>query len=420
MQTNEFEYDAKVGQIYKIWIVNVLLSIITLGIYRFWGKTRVRRYLTSCFSLNKDRFEYTGYGGELFWGFVKALILMLIVSIPFFWSAYKVQVFTAEAEATLNQSQKQTPDEIPSIDQNPKPLAEQVPSVDNATSLTDIANQVSGEMNESAEMPDDVKVFFSVYFIYLFFFFAFLPFVAKFQALRYRAARLQWRGIRAHLNGSALWYGFMGFLHVGLMVFTAFLWKPFADLLLLRYKMKRIQFGDQTGQLNGLPYFNLFLVYLGLGFLFIMSLIVMGVIGYFSLGGISPEQLAQMQNQPIVVVIAFVIYVGFLLYAFFIHCIYKAAINRALYNHLTLGDIRFQTSMTGKQLFGFYFVNLLILICTLGLGYPFIMHRKQKFFQRHVKVIGDLENTNISQASGKKYKTGEGLFAFLDLRISLF
>ena len=83
-QTNSFEYDAKVGQIYKIWIVNVLLSIITLGIYRFWGKTRVRRYLTSSFSLHKDRFEYTGHGGELFWGFVKALFLILIVSIPFF------------------------------------------------------------------------------------------------------------------------------------------------------------------------------------------------------------------------------------------------------------------------------------------------------------------------------------------------
>jgi uncharacterized membrane protein YjgN (DUF898 family) len=320
----------------------------------------------------------------------------------------------------LSQPQEQPQTNISSINSNPEPLTEQVPSIDNTPSITNEENMISDKIPNFSEMPYDAKVFFSIYFAYLFFFFGFLPFVAKFQALRYRAARLQWRGIRAHLNGSALLYGFMGMIHFGLMVITLSLWKPFADLFLLKYKMKRLQFGDQTGQLNGLPYFKLFSLYISLGLLFLVSILALGGIASFAGDGISPEQFDQMTNQPFLIAIAAGLYVAFLLYALFIYCVYKAAMNRALYNHLTLGNISFQTSMTGKQLFGFYFINILIFVCTLGLGYPFVMQRSQRFFQKHVKVIGDLDNTNISQATGKKYKTGEGLFAFFDMRISLF
>lgn len=407
-QTNSFEYDAKVGQIYKIWIVNVLLSIITLGIYRFWGKTRIRRYLTSSFSLHKNRFEYTGYGGELFWGFVKALFLILIVSIPFFWSAYQLENYSNDI---LLEQQTEQSSVAPVLPDTP-------PNIET----------INQDLNPISDMPSEIKTFIIIYFAYLLFFLGYLPFVAKFQALRYRAARLQWSGIRAHLNGSAFIYGLLGLCHMGLMVITLSLWKPFADLFLLKYKMKRIQFGDQTGQLIGLPYFKIFFVYLGTGFLYLLGMLALaGVMGLMfsdvlsKISTMSPEQIEQMMSQDITMVIGlWASTLIFILYAVFIYCIYKSALNRAFYNHLKIGDIGFQTSMTGKQLFGYYFINLLILVLTLGLGYPFVMQRQQRFFQKHIKVVGDLENTNISQASGKKYKTGEGLFAFFDMRISLF
>ena len=38
-----FHYDGQVGQIFKIWIVNILLNIVTLSLYRFWAKIRMRR-----------------------------------------------------------------------------------------------------------------------------------------------------------------------------------------------------------------------------------------------------------------------------------------------------------------------------------------------------------------------------------------
>jgi uncharacterized membrane protein YjgN (DUF898 family) len=59
---------------------NGLLNIITLTLYRFWGKTEVRRRLWSSAYLNGEPFEYTGHGKELFLGFLMAV---LVVGAPF-------------------------------------------------------------------------------------------------------------------------------------------------------------------------------------------------------------------------------------------------------------------------------------------------------------------------------------------------
>lgn len=69
------------GSLFGIYIVNLLLSICTLGIYSFWGKTRIRRYMTSHLALNKDRFEYTGTGKELLIGWLKAMLIFLPIIV---------------------------------------------------------------------------------------------------------------------------------------------------------------------------------------------------------------------------------------------------------------------------------------------------------------------------------------------------
>jgi len=56
------------GGLFKIMLVNWILTILTLGIYSFWGKTKVRRYLCEQSSFVGDRFHYHGTGGELLRG----------------------------------------------------------------------------------------------------------------------------------------------------------------------------------------------------------------------------------------------------------------------------------------------------------------------------------------------------------------
>jgi uncharacterized membrane protein YjgN (DUF898 family) len=58
--TVPFEFTGKAGEYFGIWIVNLLLTILTLGIYSAWAKVRNRRYFYSNTRLLGHAFEYTG------------------------------------------------------------------------------------------------------------------------------------------------------------------------------------------------------------------------------------------------------------------------------------------------------------------------------------------------------------------------
>jgi uncharacterized membrane protein YjgN (DUF898 family) len=66
------------GSLFGIHIVNVLLTLVTLGVYYFWGKTRVRAYLWGQTEIAGDRFAYHGTGKELLIGTLKAGVLFLV------------------------------------------------------------------------------------------------------------------------------------------------------------------------------------------------------------------------------------------------------------------------------------------------------------------------------------------------------
>jgi uncharacterized membrane protein YjgN (DUF898 family) len=56
---------------------NLLLTILTIGFYRFWARTHVRRRLWSSVSLLGEHLAYTGKAKELFVGFLLALVVLL-------------------------------------------------------------------------------------------------------------------------------------------------------------------------------------------------------------------------------------------------------------------------------------------------------------------------------------------------------
>jgi len=75
---HRFHFHGKGLPLFGIYGVNLFLSLVTLGIYYFWGKAKVRNYLMSHIELEGDCFEYHGTGKELLMGFLKALILFFI------------------------------------------------------------------------------------------------------------------------------------------------------------------------------------------------------------------------------------------------------------------------------------------------------------------------------------------------------
>lgn len=71
------------GALFSLILKNALLSIVTLNIYYFWGKTKIRQYLYGQMELLGERFNYLGTGKELFKGAFKAGgILFLLIGLP--------------------------------------------------------------------------------------------------------------------------------------------------------------------------------------------------------------------------------------------------------------------------------------------------------------------------------------------------
>ena len=53
-----FEFHGNGNEYFKIWLVNIILTIITLGIYSAWAKVRRKRYIYGSAQLNGAGFEY--------------------------------------------------------------------------------------------------------------------------------------------------------------------------------------------------------------------------------------------------------------------------------------------------------------------------------------------------------------------------
>ena len=66
--------------LFGIHIINVFLTLVTLGVYYFWAKVRTRAYLLSQMEFEGDRFAFHGTGKEMLKGFAKALV---VFGIPY-------------------------------------------------------------------------------------------------------------------------------------------------------------------------------------------------------------------------------------------------------------------------------------------------------------------------------------------------
>ena len=182
-------YDAKVRRLFGMGLTIAFLSLITLGFYRFWGKTQIRRYLASRISIMGDRFEYTGTGKELFLGFLIALAVL----IPLGAASYGIELITAGKSAV--------------------------------TQFTAMGLQYA--------------------------FILFLIGYATFRARRYRLSRTVLRSIRFWQTGSNVGYALRMVGYLALTMATLGIARPVGDIALYRYQMQHTWFGRQKFEFDG-------------------------------------------------------------------------------------------------------------------------------------------------------------------------
>ena len=120
LQPVGFSFTGDTGEYFRIWIVNVLLSIITLGFYWPWAIVRTRRYFYSNTHLDGHSFDYLAKPKNLLIGYLVVLVffaiyllagvfnplfvypVILVYGIAAPWMIYKAFRFRAKNTAYRN------------------------------------------------------------------------------------------------------------------------------------------------------------------------------------------------------------------------------------------------------------------------------------------------------------------------------
>lgn len=76
-----FTFTGSGGEYFKIWIVNILLSIVTLYIYSAWAKVRTKRYFYGNTVLDNSSFEYHAKPTQILIGRLIGVALLIAVTI---------------------------------------------------------------------------------------------------------------------------------------------------------------------------------------------------------------------------------------------------------------------------------------------------------------------------------------------------
>ncbi|MDE1132871.1 MAG: DUF898 family protein [Ascidiaceihabitans sp.] len=203
------------------WLVmkTSFLTLITLGIYRFWAKTRIRKYLWSGTAAGQDSFEYTGTGLEKFLGFLAAIVVLAI----YLGIVQMILLFFG-------------------------------------LSLMADATTTAGQIAQI------VSIYIS--------FFAVMPLIlfAQYRARRYKMARTRWRGIRFGMDSAAWGFVWRAIAHSFLTIITLGLMVPRQTFYLEKYMADRTWFGDAQFVQNG-RWQSLYpgLKHIGLGFLILIG-----------------------------------------------------------------------------------------------------------------------------------------------------
>ncbi|WP_412509453.1 DUF898 family protein [Roseovarius sp. SYSU LYC5161] len=191
-------YQGRRGALFRLAFVTAVLTAATLGLYRFWAKTRVRRYVWSSVSADGDSLEYTGTGVEKLLGFLLAVVILavylgIIQMILFYFGLF----LFSDPETTARQA----------------------------------ARMATFSITFAAVLP--------------------LIFFAQYRARRYKLARTRWRGIRFGMARGAWGYVWRALAHWALTLASLGLLLPRQTYWLAKYRTDRSWFGTARFDLGG-------------------------------------------------------------------------------------------------------------------------------------------------------------------------
>ncbi|CAN5267746.1 YjgN family protein [soil metagenome] len=351
-QHSAFAFHGSWREYAPIAFTNLLLTIVTLGIYRFWATTRTRRYLWAQTRFIDDRLEWTGTGKELFVGF---LLVLVLFGIPFIFLQFGAQALIFQG----------------------------YPGV--AAALGFVAT--------------------------LFIFY--LVGIARYRALRYRLSRSYWHGIRGGSDDQGWSYGlsymgktFVGYIALGLLI-------PWAMMSLWNQRWSAMSFGPFQFRSDGNASATMkrFLLFYILPFVIAIAggVVAMSMMPSLMNAERSGSGVAAGILAIFLLVFGFYILLGLIALAFY------AKFFRVAVGGLALSDLDFQFTASTKQWLKLFLGDVALVICTLGIGAIFLTYRHWAFFIRHMEATGEIDLNRLTQSTTRTPGQGEGLLDAFDV-----
>lgn len=350
------EFTGRWQEFLPIALTNLLLTIVTLGIYRFWAKARERQYFWSRTRVYDDHLEWTGTGLEMFLGFL-FVVLALIPVIGLFWLA--AFLFTGN----------------------------------------DLAKLLGGLL---------------IFAIYTGFFY--MTGVASLRALRYRLSRTYWHGIRGGSNDGGWGYG-VEYVWRYLVTFLS-LWiaLPWAQTRLWNARVNKMSFGQHRfhAEATAEGLMTRWLIIYAIIGAAIVAMVVMFMSVAAAGGGMDPD--APMPAAPgtflmMALVVMLTFYVGLPL-AFLA---YFAAYYRRVAEATSIAGLRFRFDARTVDWLLLFLGHAGLVIVTLGFGLLFISYRNYKFAVVHLHLDGDVDVAALVQSSTHAPSDAEGLADAFDI-----
>jgi uncharacterized membrane protein YjgN (DUF898 family) len=331
---------------------NVLLTVVTLGVYRFWATARQRRYLWSRTEVIGDRLEWSGTGKEMFIGFliVMAILLPFFLFIQFLFPAL---IARGKMEAAVG-----------------------------------------------------IVSLFYIGLIYLGGF-------AIFRALRYRLSRTWWRGIRGGSNDPGWNYGGEYLGRVALSAMTMFIVWPWAATRLWSGRWNQMSFGPLNFRTNltaeGLKgrWAAVYLVPISLLILVGLGAALLGTWGVLTEP--SPDTGATLAG--ILLGVFLLVYLAIPLMT--LH--WYAKFYRKAAESLSLGELEFGFDASTWDWLKLFLGNLALAVVTLGLGLAYWGYRNWAFMVRHLHLYGEINATQLTQSATHAPGEAEGLADAFDI-----
>jgi uncharacterized membrane protein YjgN (DUF898 family) len=335
-----FEFRGTGGEFFRIWIVNIMLTIVTFGIYSAWAKVRTNRYLYANTYLNHSSFEYHAEP-------IKILIGRLIVVALY--------------------------------------------------GLFLISSQFSGN-------------FYIATPIFIIFILA-IPLLFR-QAIAFRLKNTSYRNIPFRYHASIFSFYKFFIIHFFLNMLTFGFVFPYTYA---RYKaliINNASYGNGNFNFSGKASY--------LYSMFLKFFAVMMILGMASsvIFGTMSEHEDQAINTILMIFIV-VGYIAFIIVMVLMQGIVDAIISNWIRNHTMLKSANLKGEMSPIRLGVIVFTNMLLVVLTLGIYYPWAKVRYLKYVMEHTAINCQDYDQFISTGYEKSSAFAEETVDFLDIDLGL-